>query len=88
VARVLGLVLEVIDGRRPPRQLDGIVAPLVLRYAQAAHVAGRPARLLSLRMCRPSERALEAAAVTVVGQRVRAVAACPGEVRARAGRQL
>jgi len=58
VARVLRLVLEVIDGRRPARQLDGVVAPSVLRYARAAHVAGRPARvsrLQSLRVCSPTD---------------------------------
>jgi hypothetical protein len=70
VARVLRLVLEVIDGRRPARQLEGVVAPSVLRYARAARLAGRPvrvSRLRSLRMCRPTEHALEAAAVVVSG---------------------
>jgi len=74
----LGLVLEVIDGRRPAAQLDGVVAPSVLRYARAARLAGPPvrvSRLRSLRMCRPTAEALEAAAVVVIGQRVRAVAA-------------
>lgn len=78
VARILRLVLEVIDGRRPARQLDGVVAPSVLRYARAAHVAQRPtrvSRLQSLRVCRPTEQTLEAAAVVAFGQRVRAVAA-------------
>jgi hypothetical protein len=77
VARLLRLVLEVIDGRRPAAQLDGVVAPSVLRYLRAACVAGpvRVSRLGSLRVCRPTEQAAEAAAVVEVDQRVRAVAA-------------
>ncbi|WP_219419956.1 Rv3235 family protein [Pseudonocardia nigra] len=78
VARVLRLILEVIDARRPVAQLDEVVAPSVLRYARAARLAGRPARvsrLLSLRVFRPTEHAAEAAAVVAVEQRRRAVAA-------------
>jgi hypothetical protein len=76
--RLLRLVLEVIDGRRPAAQLDGVVVASVLRYVRAARPARRPvrvSRLLSLRVCRPVEHAVEAAAVVGVDQRVRAVAA-------------
>ncbi|WP_219420224.1 Rv3235 family protein [Pseudonocardia nigra] len=78
VARMLWLIFEVINARRPVAQLAGVAAPSVLRYARAARLAGRPARvsrLLSLRVCRPAEHAVEAAAVVAVDQRHRAVAA-------------
>ncbi|WP_219420344.1 Rv3235 family protein [Pseudonocardia nigra] len=78
VARVLRLILEVIDARRPVAQLAAVAAPSVLRYARAARLAGRSARvsrLLSLRVCRPTEHAVEAVAVVAVDQRHRAVAA-------------
>ncbi|WP_219420379.1 Rv3235 family protein [Pseudonocardia nigra] len=76
VARVLRLIFEVIDGRRPVAQLVGVAAPSVLRYARAARLAGRPtrvSRLLSLRLCRPAAHAVEAAAVVAVDQRHRVV---------------
>jgi hypothetical protein len=85
VARVLRMLLEVIDARRPGAQLGGVAAGSVARYVRAARLAGCPARvsrLVSLRVCRPTEHAAEAAAVVVINRRVRAV----GSVRARTAR--
>jgi hypothetical protein len=77
VARVVRLVLEVIDARRPLAQLDGIAAPAVLRYVRATRLAAHPARssrLLSVRVCCPAVAVIEAAAVVRIEQRDRAVA--------------
>lgn len=78
VGRVLGLVFEVIDGRRPAEQLTRVVTAPVLRYIRAARLERCPARvsrLLSLKMCRPTDGAVEAAAVAALETRIRAVAA-------------
>lgn len=77
VARVLGTLLEVLDGRRPADQLHAVADPVVVRYARAARPTRRPqrvARVLSLRVSRPAEHAAEAAAVISLGGRVRAMA--------------
>lgn len=78
VRRLLALVFEVVDGRRPVDQLAPVLAPAVLRYTRAACLAYRPARVSrarSVRLCRPTEHAIEAAAVVEIDRRVRAVAA-------------
>lgn len=77
VGRVLGRLLEVLDGRRPADQLRAVADPVVVRYARAARPTRRPqrvARVLSLRVSRPAERAVEAAAVIFLGGRIRAMA--------------
>lgn len=77
VARVLGTLLEVLDGRRPAEQLHAVAEPIVVRYARAARPTRRPQRVawvLSLRVSRPSEHAAEAVAVISLGGRIRAMA--------------
>ncbi|MCF7547464.1 Rv3235 family protein [Pseudonocardia sp. WMMC193] len=73
------LVVEVLDGRRPARQITGVVAPRVLRYL-AAVPAGRSGscggvRLLSVHPHQPHEGAVEVAASLRLAGRRRAMAA-------------
>ncbi len=78
VRRLLALVFEVVDGRRPVDQLAPVLTPSVLRYTRAARLPRCPARASrtrSVRLCRPTEQAVEAAAVAEIDRRVRAVAA-------------
>ncbi len=86
VARVLQSVLEAIDGTRPLEQLRAVLAPSALRYARASLTAKRPmraSRMLSLRVCRPTQHAAEVTAVVRIEQRIRAMAA--GSRPARSG---
>ncbi len=76
--RVLSLVLETIDGRRPIGHVAPHLHPGALRYVRAA--LARPqvrptGRLSSLHVSRPRADALEVTAVRRVGPRARAVAA-------------
>jgi hypothetical protein len=48
LARVLRLVLEVVDGRRIVRQLAGMASPSVLRYVGATAMGRRPGRVARL----------------------------------------
>ncbi|WP_345424263.1 Rv3235 family protein, partial [Pseudonocardia xishanensis] len=78
-AWTLTLVVEVLDGRRPARQIRGLVEPRVLRYL-AAVPAGRRgscagARLLSVHPSQPHEGAVEVAASLRLAGRRRAMAA-------------
>lgn len=78
LAMALRVILEVVDGRRLARQLVEIVSASVGRYVGTMASCRRPlhaARLLSVRVCRPSETGAEAAAVVLLDRRVRAVAA-------------
>jgi len=77
VGRVLGTLLEVLDGRRSAEQLRAVAEPVVIRYARAARPTRRPqrvGRVLSLRVSRPAEQAVEAAAVISLGGRIQAMA--------------
>lgn len=73
------VVVEVVDGRRPLRQLNGLVGPRVLRYVTAAVLAPSPrrapAKLTSVHVCMPARDAAEVTAVCRLGGRVRAIAA-------------
>jgi hypothetical protein len=77
--QVLGLLVEVLDGRRPVAHLSAHVEPRPLRYVRAA--LPRPgatrstSRLTSLHVSRPRVDAIEVAAVRRVGGRARALAA-------------
>jgi hypothetical protein len=75
---VVRVVLEVLDGHRPPGQLSRIVDPSPLAYLRAAagQLTGRRqrSRLGSVRVCQPHDGAAEVAAVCRVGGRIRAVA--------------
>jgi hypothetical protein len=76
LAGILRVVFEVIAGRRPAVQLDGLVSGSVSRYVRAAREArGAVVVLRSLRLSFLTDEALEAAAVVRAGGRVRAVAA-------------
>ena len=76
--QVLGLVLEVLHGRRTLAHLAPHLEPSALRYVRAAS-GGPPgratSRLTSLHVSRPSVGAIEVAAVRRQGGRARAVAA-------------
>jgi hypothetical protein len=73
---VLRLVLEVLDGHRPPAHLHDHLARPALRSVRAAGRRGSGrSRLTSVRVCRPTTRAAEVAAVYRLDGRARAVAA-------------
>lgn len=73
------LVVEVVDGRRPVRQLHGLVGPRVLRYVTAAilapHARRATARLTSVHVSLPARDSAEVTAVCSLGGRVRVIAA-------------
>jgi hypothetical protein len=76
LAGILRVVFEVIAGRRPVVQLDGLVSGSVSRYVRAARQArGGVTVLRSLQLCFPTDGVVEAAAVVRADGRVRAVAA-------------
>lgn len=78
VGRVLALVLEAFDGRRPFPQLRTVLAVPALRYLRAAadaHRTGRTSRVRSVRVCQPVDGVAEVAAVVQIADRPRAVAA-------------
>jgi hypothetical protein len=84
--RWMRLLVEVLAGRRPARQLSGVAARPVLRYLRVcaellaaprggAGVGMRwPAQVITVRVCQPHEGAAEVAGVCLLGGRVRAVA--------------
>jgi hypothetical protein len=84
--RWMRLLVEVLAGRRPARQLSGVAARPVLRYLRVcaerlsaprghAGVGVRwPAQVITVRVCQPHEGAAEVAGVCLLGGRVRAVA--------------
>lgn len=84
--RWMQVLVEVLAGRRPVRQLCGVAARPVLRYLRVCADrlsaplgyrgagVGRPAQVITVRVCQPHERAAEVAGVCLVGGRVRAVA--------------
>jgi hypothetical protein len=79
--RALGLILEVLDRRRPLAHLQPVLTAHTLRYLTVvtdwlpptAHRGN--ARVISIRMCQPHTDVAEVAAVCRLGGRVRAVAA-------------
>ncbi|MCE0766427.1 Rv3235 family protein [Pseudonocardia kujensis] len=77
---VVRTALEVLDGRRPVRQLAPYATPQVLRYVNAGvprrgHTRAAGASLRSLHMSLPARTAAEVAAVCRFGAKVRALAA-------------
>lgn len=79
--RALGLVLEVLDRRRPLIHLRSMLSPHAFRYVSVvtdwlpASALRGDARVLSIRMCQPTEHVAEVAAVCRLNGRTRAVAA-------------
>lgn len=80
--RLLRLVLEVLDGRRPPGQLrDSLSGPVFESLlTRSQHTAGRRHRLCSLHTCRPAPGVIELCGTVLVssprgGQRAVALAA-------------
>jgi len=73
---LLRMLLEVLDGRRPARQLADRLAPAALGCLHGAdRGAGGQRRLASLRICQPAIGVGEVAAVYRLSGRARAVAA-------------
>ncbi|MCE3550185.1 Rv3235 family protein [Pseudonocardia sp. RS11V-5] len=77
---VVRTALEVLDGRRPVRQLAPYAAPVVLRYVNAGvprrgYTTAAGASLRSLHLSLPTRTAAEVAAVCRFGAKVRALAA-------------
>ena len=78
VARILRLALEVLDGRRPPTQLEAHFGRAALRYWRVKVEQRRPrspARPGRIHLCLPAPGTAEAAAACLVDGRVRALAA-------------
>lgn len=78
-ARAVRLLLEVVVGERPVRQVSAWVSPRVLagleRRSPAQRTAlGRRPVLRSLRVTEPAEAVAEVSAVVMLGTRARAVA--------------
>jgi hypothetical protein len=76
----MGLILEVLDRRRPLAHLHPILTQRALRYLRV--VTQRPptaqrgnAHVISIRMCQPHADVAEVAAVCSLGGRPRALAA-------------
>ena len=79
VHQVVGLVLEVLGGRRPLAHLVPHLDPRAVRYVRAAlaqrPAARRPSRMTSLHVHRPRADAVEVAAVHRTGARAGVLAA-------------
>jgi hypothetical protein len=78
-ARTVRLLVDVLDQRRPPRQVADLAAPRVLRYIAAAPTESGGlrggVRLMTCRTAQPHEGAVEvAASIRMAGKR-RALAA-------------
>lgn len=79
--RTLALILEVLDRRRPLTHLYPMLTPHTVRYMRVVterlpSTSRRgDARVLSIRMCQPSDDVAEVAAVCKLGSRPRALAA-------------
>lgn len=78
-AAAVRLLLEVVVGERPARQVAGWVSPRVLagleRRSPGHRAAlGRRPQLRSLRITEPADAVAEISAVVALGERVRAVA--------------
>ncbi|GAA2884025.1 hypothetical protein GCM10010472_47640 [Pseudonocardia halophobica] len=77
--RTVAMVVEVLDQRRPVKQLTDLVAPRVLRYLRAVPVEPcglrGGARLLSFHPSQPHEGAVEVAGSVRLRGRRRALAA-------------
>jgi hypothetical protein len=76
--RLLGALLEILDGQRPARQLDDLL-PLHRQQPLLRLVSRRPGgvrrSLRSVHPARISERVVELCATVEQGQRIRALAA-------------
>ncbi|GAA1859575.1 hypothetical protein GCM10009836_44740 [Pseudonocardia ailaonensis] len=78
-ARTVAWLVDVLDQRRPPKQVVNLAVPEVLRYLRAVPTGPSGlrggARLLSARASQPHEGAVEVAAMIRLGGRLRAMAA-------------
>jgi hypothetical protein len=75
-ARLVAVVLEVLDGRRPVAQLRGLLSDDVLLWVRArVRRADVPARLRTVRVGRPGPDVVELSGTASCGERVRALAA-------------
>jgi Family of unknown function (DUF6459) len=78
VRRLMVVILEALDGRRPLAQLRTQLAPLVFSSIETrvrALASPRTSRLRSLHTCQPARGVIEACGVVDVGPTVRAIAA-------------
>ena len=76
LARVVVLLLEVLDGRRPVAGVAVLVAPSVARYLRATRRVrpGAASRVVSVHVFTPRPGAAEVAAVCRISGKARAVA--------------
>lgn len=75
-AAVVRRLLEVLDGRRPARQLGTVLVPRVLSKLEATPrtTTGGGLRLRTVHVCLPGPATIEACAVVQAGRRCRAFA--------------
>jgi Family of unknown function (DUF6459) len=78
-ATVARVVLEVLEGRRPPRQLNAVLTGQALATVQVGLAGGirepvRRASVSTVRVCLPSRHAIESSVVFRCGHRFRALA--------------
>jgi hypothetical protein len=66
--RLVALILEVLDGRRSPHQLGGMIAPRLQAslLTRTRHTTGRQHRLRTLHTCRPVPGVIELCATVMV----------------------
>jgi Family of unknown function (DUF6459) len=80
VTAVVRPLLEVLEGRRPLRQLSALLEPAVRDRLElmlspgARRVRNSDLRLHKVRVCQPDAAAIEACAVVQAGPRFRAIA--------------
>ncbi|WP_199439443.1 Rv3235 family protein [Umezawaea beigongshangensis] len=75
-ARLVAVVLEALDGRRPVAQLRGLLSDDVLLWVRArARRSDVPSRLRTVRVGRPGPDAVELCGTASCGDRVRALVA-------------
>lgn len=75
VSRLLTMLLEAYDGRRPVPQIRGLVAPEVLASLSGPHLARPRHRLCRVHVCPPAPGVIEACARVEVAGRSIALAA-------------
>ena len=84
--RVLRVIVEILDGRRPADHLDGLATPAVVRCVRFARHRVNGSWLARVRVVQPHEKAVEVAAVCRSGRGVHAIAARLDHTRRRGWR--
>lgn len=73
--RLLHVIVEILDRRRPVNQLDGVATPAAVRCVRFARDRVHGACLVRVRVSQPHEKAIEVSAVCRTSRQVHAIAA-------------